>query len=42
MAPSPPVYVCLIVQEAADRLYGRDHEESDTRFVGPLFPPRRA
>ena len=39
---APPVYVRLIVQESLGRLFGRDHEESNTRFVGPLFTPRQA
>ena len=41
-AHAPPVYVRLIVQESLGRLFGRDHEESDTRLAGPLFTPRRA
>lgn len=40
--PSPPVYVRMIVREVSGRLFGRDHEESNTRFAGPLFTPRRA
>jgi hypothetical protein len=32
----------LIVWETAGRLVGRDHEESNTPFAGPLFTPRRA
>ncbi len=39
---APPVYVRLIVQESLGRLFGRNHEESDTRFAGPLFTSRRA
>lgn len=41
-APSPPVYVRMIVREASGRLFGRDHEESSTPFVGPLFSLHRA
>jgi hypothetical protein len=41
-APTPPVYVRMIVHEVSGRLLGRDHEESNMPFVGPLFTPRRA
>jgi hypothetical protein len=37
-----PVYVRMIVWEVAGRLVGRDHEESNAPFAGPLFPQRRA
>lgn len=41
-ASSPLVYVRMIVREVSGSLLGQDHEESDTRFAGPLFTPRRA
>ena len=38
---APPVYVRLIVQESLGRLFGRDYEESNTPFAGPLLTTRR-
>jgi hypothetical protein len=38
---TPPVYVRLIVQESLGRLFGRDHEESNTPFAGPLLMTQR-
>ncbi len=38
---SLPVYVRMTVQEVSGRLVGRDHEESNTPFAGPLFTSRR-
>jgi hypothetical protein len=38
-APSPPVYVRLIVQEVSGRLVGRDHEEARIPFTMPVFRP---
>jgi hypothetical protein len=38
---SRPVFVRMIVWEVSGRLFGRDHEESNAPFAGPLFTPRR-